>query len=82
MAGTDQRPPRVVKHPESKPKKHVHHGRTPAAWAGSIVAMLAFVIGGIAVVIQNWPLFWASAGLLVVAVIVTMVLQRMGHGAR
>ncbi len=81
MAGTDQRPPRVVKHPAEKPAKHVHHGRTPAAWAGSAIAMLAFLIGGIAVVIQNWPLFWVSVAILVASLIVTKVLQSMGHGA-
>jgi hypothetical protein len=82
MAGTDQQPPRVVKHPAGRPAKHVHHGRTPAAWAGTSIAMLAFVVGGIAVVIQNWPLFWASAAVLVVSLIVTKVLQAAGHGAR
>ena len=43
--------------------------------------MMAFLVGGIAVVIQNWPLFWVSVGLLVVGLIVTKVLQFMGHGA-
>jgi hypothetical protein len=81
MAGTDQQPPRVVKHPADKPVKHVHHGRTPAAWAGTSIAMAAILIGGIAVVIQNWPLFWVSAGILVVSVIAAKVLQSMGHGA-
>jgi hypothetical protein len=81
MAGTDQQPPRVVKHPAGGPTKHVHHGRTPAAWAGTSIAMVAIVVGGIAVIIQNWPLFWISAGLLVVSIIVTMVLRSMGHGA-
>jgi len=31
--------------------------------------------------IQNWPLFWASAGLLVLGLIATKVLQVMGYGA-
>ena len=43
--------------------------------------MVAFLVGGIAVVIQNWPLFWVSVGILVVSVIATKVLQSMGHGA-
>ena len=80
MASTGQQPAEVVRH--DNPAKHVHHGRTVAAWTGSTIAMVAFIIGGIAVVLQNWPLFWASAGLLVVALIVTKVLQIMGHGAR
>jgi hypothetical protein len=79
MASTGQQPAQVVHH--EKPARHVHHGRTIAAWTGTTIAMVAFIVGGIAVVIQNWPLFWASAGLLVVSLIVTKVLQVMGHGA-
>ena len=78
MASTGQ-PAKVVQH--DKPVKHVHHGRTLAAWTGTAIAMVAFIVGGIAVVIQNWPLFWVSAALLVVAMIATKVLQVMGHGA-
>jgi hypothetical protein len=61
--------------------KHVHHGRTPAAWAGVAIAMLAFLLGGYAVLAQNWTLFWISCGLCVVALIVAGVLQKMGYGA-
>jgi Co/Zn/Cd efflux system component len=78
MASTGQQP-EVVQH--DKPAKHVHHGRTFAAWTGTTIAMVAVIIGGIAVVIQNWPLFWGSVGLLIVGLIVTKVLQVMGHGA-
>ncbi|HWJ52802.1 MAG TPA: HGxxPAAW family protein [Propionibacteriaceae bacterium] len=80
MASTGQQPAKVVHH--DQPVKHVHHGRTLAAWTGTSIAMVAFIVGGIAVVIQNWPLFWACVALLVVAVIATKVLQVMGHGAR
>jgi ABC-type bacteriocin/lantibiotic exporter with double-glycine peptidase domain len=79
MASTGQ-PATVVHH--DKPVKHVHHGRTLAAWVGTTIAMVAFILGGIAVVIQNWTLFWVCVALLVVAVIATKVLQVMGHGAR
>ena len=61
--------------------KHVHHGRTLAAWTGAGVSLLAFILGGIAVVVPIWPLFWVSVGLIVVALIATVVLQRMGYGA-
>ena len=61
--------------------KHVHHGRTAAAWAGSMLAMLAFILGGIAVVVQNWVLFGVAVVVLVVALVVTKVLQVRGHGA-
>jgi hypothetical protein len=68
-------------HPKSRRGKHVHHGRTLAAWTGSTIALIAFVVGGIAVVFQIWSLFWASVVLAAVALIVTVVLQRMGYGA-
>jgi membrane protein YdbS with pleckstrin-like domain len=68
-------------HPRSKRGKHVHHGRTMAAWTGATIGLIAFIVGGFAVVIQNWPLFWASVALAAVALIVTVVLQRMGYGA-
>jgi len=61
--------------------KHVHHGRTLAAWTGASIALLAFIVGGIAVAFKIWPLFWVSAGLIVVSLIATVVLQRMGYGA-
>ena len=66
----------------SKPHKHVHHGRTVAAWTGSVIAMAAFVVGGIAMVIgPNWVLFWIAVAMLVVGVIAAKVLQVMGYGA-
>jgi Co/Zn/Cd efflux system component len=80
MATTGQQPAKVVHH--DRPTKHVHHGRTLAAWTGTTIGMVAFIVGGIAVVIQNWTLFWICAALLVVALIATKVLQVMGHGAR
>jgi uncharacterized protein DUF6704 len=79
MSSTGQSPDTVVQH--DKPSKHVHHGRTLAAWTGTTIAMVAFILGGIAVVVQNWPLFWISAGLLVLGLIATKVLQVMGYGA-
>ena len=79
MAGTAQHSD--LTHPTNRRGRHVHHGRTLAAWTGSLIALIAFVVGGIAVVIQNWPLFWVSAALCGVAIIGTVVLQRMGYGA-
>ena len=61
--------------------KHTHHGRTPAAWAGVALAMLGFLLGGYAVLVQNWVLFWVSAGICLLALIVTVVMQKMGYGA-
>ncbi|MGB7962546.1 MAG: HGxxPAAW family protein [Propionicimonas sp.] len=61
--------------------KEYHHGRTPAAWAGSIIASVAFTLGAVAFMIgPNWTLIWVSAVLLVLAVVTGGVLRRMGYG--
>jgi hypothetical protein len=62
--------------------KHVHHGRTPAAWAGVALAMVGFLLGAFALVTgPNWTLFWVAVGLCVAALIVAGVMQKMGYGA-
>ncbi|HEY6666086.1 MAG TPA: HGxxPAAW family protein [Propionibacteriaceae bacterium] len=83
MAGTAQQPAQHsdLVHPKNRRGKHVHHGRTVAAWTGSVIGLVAFIVGAIAVVFQYWTIFWAAVGLAVVALIVTVVLQRMGYGA-
>lgn len=63
-------------------QKHVHHGKTPAAWAGALTALAAFLLGGIAMVLgPNWIMFWIAVALLVAGLIATKVMQRMGYGA-
>lgn len=71
-------PDRAGKHEAGR---HVHHGRTAAAWAGSMLAMVAFILGGIAVMMQNWVLFGVAVVLLIAAAVATKVLQVRGHGA-
>ena len=62
--------------------KHVHHGRTPAAWVGVTIALVAFFLGWFALVLGPiWSLFWVSVALLAIAVIAARVLQVLGYGA-
>lgn len=57
------------------------HGNTPAAWTAVTLMMLAFLIGTIAVVIGNWPMFWiGGVALFVVGGIVGRVMSGMGYG--
>ena len=83
MAGTAQEPAQHsdLVHPRNRRGRQVQHGRTVAAWTGSVIGLVAFIVGAIAVVIQYWPMFWGAVGLAVVALIATVVLQRMGYGA-
>lgn len=62
-------------------RAYVHHGRTIAAWTGSIIAGVAFVLGAIAFLLgPNWTLVWISAAILVAAVVAADVLHRTGRG--
>lgn len=58
-----------------------HHGRTPAAWAGSLTAAVAFILGAIgAVTGPNWTLVWLAGALLLTAVVAGGILRRNGYG--
>jgi ABC-type multidrug transport system permease subunit len=41
------------------------HGASAAAWAACVVIMVGTVLGGIALIIWNWPLFWTGVALFV-----------------
>lgn len=57
------------------------HGHTPAAWTTVTIVFVAFTVGSIAVMIQNWPLFWiGGVGLVVAGGIVGKIMQMMGLG--
>jgi hypothetical protein len=57
------------------------HGNTPAAWTAVIIMIVGFVTGAIAVILENWPLFWiGGVGVVVVGAVVGKVMQMMGMG--
>lgn len=58
------------------------HGSTPAAWTAVILALVAFLVGGAGLIMDNWLVFWVGAGLLVVSVVAGKVLSLMGLGTR
>lgn len=57
-----------------------HHGKTPAAWTGSAIALIGFLVGGVGTVLAQVWLFVVGAALLVLALIVGKVMQMMGLG--
>jgi hypothetical protein len=60
-----------------------NHGSTPAAWVAVFIVLVAFVVGGIALVFSppNWVMFWIAVALVPVALIVGKVMSAMGLGA-
>lgn len=57
-----------------------NHGNTPAAWTGVAVALLGFVVGGVALMLDpvSMTLFWVGCALGVVALVVFAVMAKMG----
>ena len=63
-------------HSESDPG----HGNSPAAWTAVIIMLVAFAIGTFAFWLNIAWLVFASAGLLVVGLLVGWALARAGYG--
>jgi hypothetical protein len=61
---------------------HESHGNTVAAWTAVVIITIAFVVGTLAVILGNWPLFWVGVALVVVGAIVGKVLAMMGMGKK
>jgi hypothetical protein len=60
-----------------------NHGNTPAAWTSVGVAMLGFLVGGIALMLSpvNLTLFYVGLGLGAIALPLFLVMAKLGfHG--
>jgi len=57
-----------------------HHGNTPAAWTAVSVALLAFLVGAVGLMVDNYVVFWVGVAILVLAAVVGKVMQAMGLG--
>jgi hypothetical protein len=57
-----------------------HHGNTPAAWTAVTVAMLGFIVGGVALMLDpvSLALFWVGCALGVASLVVFAVMAKMG----
>ncbi len=61
--------------------QHDDHGSTPAAWTAVSIIMIAFLVGGLGILIGQAWVFWAGIVLVAVGVVVGKVMQMMGMGA-
>jgi hypothetical protein len=57
-----------------------NHGNTPAAWTAVTVAMLGFVVGGVALMLEpaSMPLFWVGCAIGLASLVVFAVMAKMG----
>jgi len=61
-----------------------NHGNTPAAWTAVAIAMLGFLVGGVALMLDpvSMPLFWVGVALGVGSLVVFAVMAKLGfHGS-
>lgn len=56
------------------------HGHSPAAWTAVVIMLVAVAFGTLFYFLDMPVLVWASAGLLVVGLIVGWVMKRAGYG--
>jgi len=57
-----------------------NHGNTPAAWSAVAVAMLGFVVGGVALMLDpvSMTLFWVGVAIGLGSLVVFAVMAKMG----
>jgi hypothetical protein len=66
---------------QGRTPKHYHHGKSPAAWAGSIIAAVGFLLGTAAFLMgPDWTFFWVSMAVVLLAPIVGGLMRKMGLG--
>ena len=56
------------------------HGHSPAAWTAVVIMLVAVSLGTLFFFLDMPVLVWASAGLLVVGLLVGWVMKRAGYG--
>jgi len=56
------------------------HGHSPAAWTAVVIMLTAFAFGTLFFVLDMPVMVWASAGLLVVGLLVGWIMAKAGYG--
>ena len=57
-----------------------HHGRSPAGWASSVIAIIGALVGTVGFLMNiSWPVVIVGFALLIVAPIVGGTLRKMGY---
>jgi hypothetical protein len=46
------------------------HGVSVGSWVACLIIVAGFALGGVALIIWNWPMFWAGVGVVVIGCVV------------
>ncbi|HEX2892796.1 MAG TPA: HGxxPAAW family protein [Marmoricola sp.] len=58
-----------------------NHGNTPAAWTAVTIALAAFVVGGVGLMVGSMATFWVGVALGPISLLVGYVMARMGYNS-
>lgn len=50
----------------------------PSGLTTVVIITIAFLVGTLALILGNWPMFWVGAGLVVVGAVVGKIMQKPG----
>jgi fatty acid desaturase len=53
------------------------HGASIGSWVACLVIIAGFAVGGVAMVVWNWPMFWAGIGVIVVGCVMARAVHIM-----
>jgi hypothetical protein len=53
------------------------HGASMGSWLACLVIVAGCLIGGVALIVWNWPLFWAGIGVAVIGVVIARAVHIM-----
>ncbi|GAB3765219.1 hypothetical protein FB382_002162 [Nocardioides ginsengisegetis] len=58
-----------------------NHGNTPAAWSAVAVGLLAFLVGGIGLMLDpvSMTIFWIGVAIGVGAIVLYVVMAKLGY---
>ena len=57
-----------------------NHGNTPAAWTAVTLVLVAFVVAGIGMMMQSWPVIWVGAAFAPLGLLAGVIMSKMGYG--
>jgi hypothetical protein len=53
------------------------HGASVGSWVACLIIIAGFVVGGGALVVWNWPIFWVGVGVVVLGCVVARAVHIM-----
>ena len=53
------------------------HGASMGSWVACFVIIVGFLVGGIAMIYWNWPMFWVGVGVVVVGCVIARAVNIM-----